>query len=252
MVKEGRNQPEIYKEQFVCPYCEVFAKQDWTNTQEIVETIKYLINHIYLDYRGEVGDYAQQEIKKFNTHVFQKLPRNLSVRFFSQDFSFAKCQNCSEMSIWMEEDKKMIYPRLLSFPDPNADMDDDIKELYLEAAKIFQDSPRASAAILRLCVEKLCGQLQEKGDLNTCIGNLVERGLDQRIQQALDYCRVIGNNAVHPGEIDIEEDPDMVRFLFDLVNDITRDMVTKPKEMEKKYSSLPEKVKKQIEKRDKK
>ena len=60
----------------------------------------------------------------------------------------------------------MIYPRSIPFPDPNEDLDDGIKKLYREAANVYQDSPRASAALLRLCLEKLCQQLGEKGNLN--------------------------------------------------------------------------------------
>ena len=252
MGNDSGNQPEIHKEQFTCPNCGVLAKQDWTSTQQIAEIVNHTINHIYMGYRVKIGSHSQKYIREFCAYLFQELPRNLPVNLFPQHFSFARCQNCSRMSIWTEQDKKMIYPRLSSFPDPNADMDDEVKKLYLEATQIFQDSPRASAAILRLCVEKLCGQLGEKGDLNTLIGNLVKKGLDQRIQQALDYCRVIGNNAVHPGEINIEEDPYVVELLFDLVNDIAQEMITKPKEMKEKYSSLPGKAKEQIEKRDEK
>ena len=252
MGNDSGNQPEIHKEQFTCPHCGVLAKQDWAAIRQIAEIVNYTINNIYMEYRVAIDSYDQKCIRKFSIHLFKELPRNLPVNLFPQDFSFARCQSCSKMSVWMEQDKKMIYPRLSSFPSPNVDMDDEVKKLYLEATQIFQDSPRASAAILRLCVEKLCGQLGEKGDLNTLIGNLVKRGLDQRIQQALDYCRVIGNNAVHPGEINIEEDPNVVELLFDLVNDIAQDMITKPKEMKEKYSSLPGKAKEQIEKRDEK
>ena len=144
----------------------------------------------------------------------------------------------------------MIYPRESSLPSPNEDMTDEIKKLYSEAASIFSDSPRASAALLRLCLEKLCKQIGEKGDLNTCIGNLVKKGLDKQIQQALDYCRVIGNNAVHSGTIDLEEDSEKALPLFDLVNDIAKEMLTKPREMDEKYATLPARSKEQVEERD--
>ena len=253
MGNDSGNKPEMHEGKFTCPHCKVLAKQDWTNTQRIAEIVKSTIEDIYLSYRKEIKDYDQESIGKFCTHLFPRLSGNLPVNFFPQHFSFARCQSCSKMSIWTEQDRKMIYPKLSFFPDPNLDMDDEIKELYLEATQIFQDSPRASAALLRLCVEKLCRQLEEKkGDLNTCIGNLVEKGLNQQIQEALDYCRVIGNNALHPGQINIKEGPDTVKFLFKSVNYIAQEMITKPKEMEEKYSSLPEGNKEQIKERDKK
>ena len=119
--------------------------------------------------------------------------------------------------------------------------------------------PRVSIQIppvhlLRYCVYVLrnyANNLGETGALNTCIGNLVKERIDTQIQQALDYCRVIGNSAVHAGQIDIEEDLSKVSILFDLVNDIAYEMITKPKEMDRKYSALPESARKAIANRDK-
>lgn len=60
---------------------------------------------------------------------------------------------------------------------PNADMDEDIRNDFLEAAAVLDTSPRGSAALLRLCVQKLCVQLGEKGrNVNDEIGALVRKG----------------------------------------------------------------------------
>jgi hypothetical protein len=42
----------------------------------------------------------------------------------------------------------------------------------------------------------------------------VQKGLDVQIQQALDTVRVIGNEAVHPGEMDVRDDPSLVGTLY--------------------------------------
>ena len=244
-----RNQPEINKQSFTCPHCGVIAQQIWTDMRSVSEKIAAMLKYLYLEYRSNVSSYDQRRIEAFRDFVLREINKITPKFFVSSSFSFTNCQHCSKATVWFGE--SMIYPRSVSFSDPNEDMDEEIKELYLEAAKIFQDSPRSSAALLRLCVEKLCGQLGEKGNLNACIGNLVKRGLNTQIQQALDYCRVIGNNAVHSGKIVLEEETDKVSILFDLINDIAQEMLTKPKEMEEKYSSLPKEIIEQIEKRDK-
>ena len=235
-------------DKFSCPHCKVVAKQDWMNVTHISHVYTAFLWHRYLEYRGHVEAFVQEHIKQFCQSVSEKTDGALAERFIPSRFFYAKCQSCSEISIWLE--KTMIYPRSLPVPGPNEDMDDEIKKLYLEAATIYQDSSRASAALLRLCIEKLCNQLGEKGRLDDCIAALVQKGITKKIQQALDYCRVIGNNAIHPGQIDLEDDSNKVFILFDLVNDIADQMITKPKEMEDKYSSLPERVRESIEKRD--
>ena len=62
--------------------------------------------------------------------------------------------------------------------------------------------------------------------------------------------RVTGNHAVHPREIDFDDTTD-VHTLFDLVNIITEDFITRRKRVQKLYDKIPEKEKK-IKERDSK
>jgi hypothetical protein len=88
-------------------------------------------------------------------------------------------------------------------------------------------------------------------DLDGDIGTLVGKGLPPRIQQALDVVRVIGNNAVHPGELDMKDDFKTASKLFELVNHIAYSTITQPKEIESLYvTKVPEAQKEHIEKRD--
>ena len=122
--------------------------------------------------------------------------------------------------------KKLIYPETLSIEPANGDTPDDIKRDYDEARSIAQKSPRGAAALLRLCIQKLCADLAKtKKDLNNDIAFLVKDGLSPNIQQALDVLRVIGNHAVHPGQIDLKDDVETAQQLFTFFNLIVTQMI---------------------------
>ena len=134
---------------------------------------------------------------------------------------------------------------------PHPDLPEDVKADYTEAREIEAASPRRAAALLRLAIQKLTVALKCTGkDLNKDIGKLVEQGLPAGVQKSLDLVRVIGNNAVHPGQIDIKDDHDTATKLFSLVNFIAEKMIAEPREIEKLYGKLPESAREQIEDRD--
>lgn len=119
-----------------------------------------------------------------------------------------------------------------------------------EAASILTQSPRGAAALLRLALQKLCMHLGSKGkNINDDVADLVAKGLPVKVQQALDSVRVIGNNAVHPGQIDTDN-PSVAGSLFTLVNLVTDYMISKPNEVAAIYAALPKSAIEAIEKRD--
>jgi hypothetical protein len=145
----------------------------------------------------------------------------------------------------------MVHPDSSTAPMPNSDLPDDIRQDFEEARSIINRSPRGAAALLRLCVQKLCAHLGESGkNINQDIAGLVKKGLNPRIQKSLDIVRVIGNEAVHLGELDLRDDPDTAAQLAKLVNIIADVMITQPKHIDTLYDSLPVEKKEQIEKRD--
>jgi hypothetical protein len=87
-------------------------------------------------------------------------------------------------------------------------------------------------------------------NINDDIRTLVSKGLPVMVQRALDVCRVVGNNAVHRGEIQLNDTPEIAQNLFRLINIIVEEMITKPKEIEQIYASLPQGARDAIAKRD--
>jgi hypothetical protein len=205
--------PPIFSgKDFHCPICGVYAHQDW---------------------------YVAYIVSGFG--ITQSLDQTV----------ICTCSHCVKYSIWYEG--KMIQPNIGGAPIPNSDLPLDIKNDYNEARDIINKSPRGASALLRLAIQKLCEHLGEKGDnINNDIANLVKKGLSVKIQQALDFVRVVGNNAVHPGQIDLKDNSDIALNLFSLVNVIAEVMITQPKEIDTLYNSLPDKHIEAINKRDKK
>jgi endogenous inhibitor of DNA gyrase (YacG/DUF329 family) len=202
---------------FNCPNCGAFAKQNW-----------YVIGKVIVSDRGS---------STFG-HIM--------------GYSIVECVHCSEHSIWVAN--RMVYPFSGTAPLPNQDLPDDIKSDFNEARNICELSPRGSAALLRLVIQKLCVHLGESGkNINHDIGELVKKGLPITMQKALDAVRVIGNNAVHPGVIDLADNIEVSRKLFAFVNVIADVMITQPNEIEKFYNDqIPEDQKEAIKKRDSK
>jgi len=145
----------------------------------------------------------------------------------------------------------MICPAATIIEKPSNDLPTEVRRDYEEAAQIVQKSPRAAAALLRLAIQKLCSSIGGTGEnLNTDIATLVENGLPKKVQQMLDTVRVIGNHAVHPGQINLDDQPQTAEALFRLVNIIAEKTITESKEIDALYGSLPEADREQIAKRD--
>lgn len=231
MKKEKYYPPEHAKGQFHCPHCSVFAKQRWSHLSAI----------------GDAYTKHSQYGVTYRSNIFSLTPMSHQLE---EKWSISFCEHCNAPVIWLNT--VIVYPKKIIVSAPNKDLNEDIQNDYMEAAKIFGDSARSSAALLRLALQKLCKQLGEKGDnINEDIKNLVKKGLNPQIQKSLDILRITGNNAVHPGEINIEEKPELVLKLFELISFIAEKMITEPKEIEGFYEELPENAKEQIKERDK-
>jgi hypothetical protein len=188
------------------------------------------------------GAYAHQE-------WYDLLIQNPAFGYMSVDSATSKCAHCGKFAFWIDE--RLFYPAKQQGPPPHPEMPEEPRADYIEAREIVGISPRGACALLRLALQKLCKKLGEKGkDLNTDIANLVRKGLRVEVQQALDSLRVIGNNAVHPGEFDVTDDLETATALFECMNVIVEQLVAQPRRMDELYKKLPQGAREQVEKRD--
>lgn len=159
------------------------------------------------------------------------------------------CAHCKKLSYWVND--HLVYPVESPIEPAHPDLPPACFPEYEEARAVFVHSTRASAALIRLAIQKLLPILGAKGkNINDDINTLVKKGLPIRVQQALDVCRVAGNNAVHPGELDLNDTPEIAQSLFRLLNIIIEEMITKPREIDEIYSALPQRARDAIVKRD--
>lgn len=212
--------PSFQSNRFHCPFCRAFAHQTWKPL------------------------YVKVPMKGSSPGV----PIRMGYSEL-KSLCLSECFSCKRCAIWFG--CFMIHPVESTAPMPHEDLPQDIAVDYLEARNILSQSPRGAAALLRLAIQKLCKHLGEPGNnLNDDIGSLVSKGLPFDVKQALDIVRVTGNNALHPGEMDVTNDPEIARKRFDLVNLIVREMITRPREIAALHDSLPDGAKKAIADRD--
>lgn len=167
---------------------------------------------------------------------------------YQHSFQFSRCEHCWKMSCWHEG--VMIVPSDAPVPTPHRLMPDECKAVYEEGREIAAKSPKAAAALIRLTLQLLMKALGEKGDhIDKDIQSLVDKGLDTHIQEALDYCRVVGNHAVHPGVIQLDDDPNIAYMLFEMINLIVEDRIARPARVRAAVAKLPEEARNKIEAR---
>jgi len=152
------------------------------------------------------------------------------------------------------ENAELLFPDNGSSPLAVEGMPDDVKNDYLEAARIFAKSPRGAAALLRLGLQKLCVYLGETGEnIDKDIRSLAKKNiLPPLVVKVADTVRITGNNAVHPGEMSDEDFDYVASKMFELLNFIVKKGISEPKELQALYELTPEKPRKHAEEKDEK
>ncbi|WP_324740090.1 DUF4145 domain-containing protein [Tsuneonella sp. CC-YZS046] len=253
--------PSITETAFNCPHCGALAKQSWfslkadpkekdelplrisedTLNREFIDSIEDL------EERRKMQRWAERVIA--GTPFVERNKQGSYVHWDLYNADLSRCFNCDKVAIWVQS--ALVFPVRGDAPLPNPDLPEDVRLDFDEAGRILRLSPRGASALLRLAIQKLCKEVGGNGkNIDSDIAALVEKGLDVRIQQALDVVRVIGNNAVHPGQVDLRDDVGTAEKLFDLVNIIADAMISQPKRIAEMFDGLPQGARDAIAKRD--
>ena len=256
--------PSINETAFDCPHCGAFTTQYWFKVHADMLS-KGSRTPTFPDEDARSNIKAAKELNDETRERFLKwidkmetglvfIDRNQKGAYIydgAENLFLSQCYNCKKIAVWVHE--SLVFPPQKAGVQPNNDLTEEIIRDFEEARNILNLSPRGAAALLRLCIQKLCIALGEKGkNINDDIGSLVAKGLNPLVQKSLDVVRVIGNEAVHPGVIDLKDDRDTALRLFDLINLIADQMITNPKNIEKMYEKIPEAKKQAIEARNEK
>jgi Domain of unknown function (DUF4145) len=251
-------EPTLGGQSFNCPHCGALAAQRWftcfaSTASEPPTPLDAGFEMLKLQSLPlQDQPIAHRDlVKLMRGNVF--LDKSIELKRSLQNvrnLNLSRCYSCGDIAVWLGTN---VLPRKNFDILINEDMPTDARADFEEATAIVDASPRGAAALLRLSIQKICIFLGEKGNnLNEDIGNLVGKGLSDKIQKALDAVRVIGNNAVHPGTIDISDDRQTAATLFKLVNIIAEAMISQPKQIDQVYSQLPPSALDAIQRRDRK
>ncbi len=252
--------PSISETAFDCPHCGAFTTQYWFNlhAQSIDKNSPpHIPNEETKTRIKEAKDLPEEAKQNFLDRCEQMdtglvfLEKNDGRYIYNSvsNLHLSKCFNCKKIAIWVHGN--LVFPKDKTGVSPNPDLPENIIHDFEEARGILGDSSRGAVALLRLCVQKLCIHLGEKGkNIDDDIASLVSKGLNPLVQKSLDIVRVIGNEAVHPGVIDLNDDRDTASQLLVLINSIADQMISHPKNVEDLYGKLPETKREAIEKRN--
>jgi hypothetical protein len=242
-------EPSIRSRSFSCPYCGAHADQTWYDLSGNairgdkrtpflpgnVDDLDFGDSQLNADVMQQIHHWAE---RVSNKEIFFEEKSNAESVFRLYNVNVSRCYSCSKIALWHHH--SLIHPNTRIGASPNADLNDDIRADIDEARSIISLSPRGAAALLRLAVQKLCKQLGEPGkDINQDIQGLVTKGMDPHLQQAFDAVRVVGNEAVHPGELDLRDDRDTALLLIDLINIVAQELLTNKKSIASIYDRLP-------------
>ncbi|MCU5141325.1 DUF4145 domain-containing protein [Bacillus cereus] len=228
--------PKLHAEVFDCPHCKCTSKHDWHFLAGRDGQMTFINWELY-NSRARIVSKQVDPDGYTNTETSKKVEKDDIEK--NWELHISTCSICKQYVLW--RDGNIIYPNKHGVDDPNPDMPAAVSVLYNEARSIVQLSPKSACALLRLSLEKLLVHLKcpEKDNIYNNIKLLKERdNINDVVFDALNAVRLVGNNAVHPGKINIDDNPKIAGTLFWLLNFIVEELISKPAKVSEFKKSL--------------
>ena len=159
--------------------------------------------------------------------------------------------NIRNRQIRTEISEQLIRPKIANRPPCPPEVPNKFSGDYIEACLVIEDSPKASAALSRRCLQNIIREQLgiKKKDLNLEIQEVISNNLfPSDILDSIDAIRNIGNFAAHPiksnssGEI-VEVEPNEADWNLDVLEMMFDYLFVRPALVKKKRDALNAKLK---------
>ena len=147
--------------------------------------------------------------------------------------------------------KMMVYPRGTNRPPVPVEVPEEFTEDYREACLVLADSPKASAALSRRCLQHILrekARVKNSGDLAKAIQEVLDDpAVPSDVSTTLDMVRNIGNFSAHPnkslrtGEI-VDVEPMEAEWCLDTIEVLFDFYFVRPADIERRKRAVNEKL----------
>lgn len=173
-------------------------------------------------------------------------------KYYQFHAAVRSCPECGQaiFSIIYNQNEILFYPKAISRSPLPAEVPKEFANDYVEACVTLSDSPKASAALSRRCLQHI---LRERGgvkpgNLANEIQQVIDSGqLPSYLLESLDAVRNIGNFAAHPqksnssGEV-IPVEPGEAEWNLDVLESLFDFYFVQPELLRKKREQLNKKL----------
>ncbi|MBA7522590.1 hypothetical protein ES705_14710 [subsurface metagenome] len=146
---------------------------------------------------------------------------------------------------------RLIRPKASNRPPTPPEVQQEFVKDYYEASLVLDDSPKASAALSRRCLQHILREKAKvkKGNLSSEIQQVLDSGkLPSSLEESIDVIRNVGNFAAHPiksnstGEI-VPVEPGEAEWNLEVIEMLFDFYFVQPERIKQKRDALNQKLK---------